>query len=115
MKKIIYTIILAVVFSFILSLNVNAGWVNGYFRSNGTYVQGYYRTEPNYYKWDNLSFDNDMNDIYNDKSFYRDFGYDPEPFDNDIPNYNYWNNWDTSSYDYIYDDYDYYFDYDWNY
>lgn len=23
-------------------------WVNGYYRSNGTYVQGYYRTAPDY-------------------------------------------------------------------
>ena len=102
-------ILLSTLIGFFLFLtfaySVSAGWVNGYYRSNGTYVQGYWRTEPNYYKYDNYSFDNDWNDIYNDKSWYRDYGYDPEPLDNDYPNYSYWNN----SYDY--DDYDY--DYDW--
>ena len=75
------------------------GWVSGYFRSNGTYVSPYYRTEPNYYKWDNLSFDNDWSDAYNDNSWYRDYGYDPEPWDDDyVSSYSrnsYWDNlWD---------------------
>lgn len=30
-------------------------WVNGYTRSDGTYVNGYYRTRPNYTKLDNYS------------------------------------------------------------
>ena len=77
----------------------NAGWVNGYFRSDGTWVNGYYRTEPNYYKWDNLSWNGDWNNALNDKSWYRDFGYDPEPWDNEIPNYSYWDYTPTYSYD----------------
>ena len=32
-----------------------ASRVNGYYRSNGTYVQPYYRTEPNSYRFDNYS------------------------------------------------------------
>jgi len=35
---------------------VNAGWVNGYYRSNGTYVQGYYRSNPNGLRYDNYSY-----------------------------------------------------------
>ncbi|MBI2051214.1 hypothetical protein HYT33_00425 [Candidatus Roizmanbacteria bacterium] len=82
---------LLVVFSFLtLISSANAGWVNGYFRRDGTYVPGYWRTEPNYYKWDNYSFNNDWSDIYNDRSWYRDFGYDPEPLDDEDPNYGYW-------------------------
>ena len=30
-------------------------WVNGYFRSDGSYVQGHYRSSPNSYKSDNYS------------------------------------------------------------
>jgi hypothetical protein len=30
--------------------------VNGYYRSNGTYVQPHYRSSPNAYKWDNYDY-----------------------------------------------------------
>lgn len=90
-----------------LPTTAEAGWVSGYFRDNGTYVSGYYRTEPNYYKYDNLSWDGDWSDAYNDKSWYRDYGYDPEPWDNEEPNYSYWDSYDYDSYEYSYDDYDY--------
>ncbi len=33
-----------------------ADWVNGYFRSNGTYVMPYYRTPANGIPYDNLSY-----------------------------------------------------------
>lgn len=33
-----------------------AEWVNGHFRSNGTYVNGYYRTPANGTPYDNLSY-----------------------------------------------------------
>ena len=92
--------------------SVYAGWVSGYYKSNGTYVNGYYKTEPNYYKWDNLSWNGDWSDSLNDKSWYRDFGYDPEPWDNEIPSYDYWNNYNTlNSWD-SYDSWDY--DYGWD-
>lgn len=95
----------------------DAGWVNGYFKSNGTYVNGYYRTEPDYYKWNNYSFNNDWNDAYNDRSWYKDYGYDPEPWDDEYVgstynSYDYYDSYDYNSYDYdYYDSYDYY---DWN-
>jgi len=115
MKKIIFSLILGIIVSIGLFAQSNSAdastYVSGYYKSNGTYVNGYYRTEPNYYKWDNYSWDGDWSDSYNDKSYYRDYGYDPEPFDNEIPNYDYWDSYD---YDYGYDSYDYSYDsYDW--
>ena len=114
MKKFIFSLLATCILFLSTTTSVSAGWVNGYFKSNGTYVQGYYRTEPDYYKWNNYSFDNDWNDAYNDKSWYRDYGYDPEPYDNDYPNYDYWSN-SYNSYDYDYYDYDYSYDDWWDY
>src|SRR3989338_6282600 len=109
---------LLLIFAFVFGIGfmfnsqpAHAGWVNVYFRSDGTYVNGYYKTEPNYYKWDNYSWEGDWSDSLNDKSWYRDFGYDPGPFDNDVPNYDYWDSY--NSYD-SYDWNDYSYDYDWN-
>lgn len=31
-------------------------FVNGYFRSNGTYVESHYRTNPDGIKWNNYSY-----------------------------------------------------------
>lgn len=71
------------------------GWVSGYWRSNGTWVNGYYRTEPNYYKWDNYSWNGNWYNSYNDYSWYKSYRYDPEPWDNEYiyPSwgYSYWN------------------------
>ncbi len=36
-------------------------WVNGYQRSNGTYVQGHYRSSPNSVKFDNYSSKGNVN------------------------------------------------------
>ena len=40
-------------------IQATASWayvnVNGYIRSNGTYVAPYIRTSPNAYRWDNFS------------------------------------------------------------
>jgi len=111
MKKITLLLILLSFVLLVAPQSTQAGWVNGYFRSDGTYVNGYYRTELNYYKWDNLSWDGDWSDSLNDKSWYRDYGYDPEPWDNEIPNYSYWNTYDSYNHSYDYDNwYDDYFD-----
>lgn len=108
MKIVFASLLLLIALS--LPLNtVYAGWVNGYYRSSGTYVNGYYRTDPDLYKWNNYSFDDDWSDVYNDRSYYRSYGYDPEPWDNDYVNdsygssWNYDDNWDN---DYDYDSYD---------
>lgn len=54
---------------------VEAGWVNGYWRSDGTYVPGYWRSDPNGLKYDNYSFDGDWSDAYNDSYFNSDKNY----------------------------------------
>lgn len=54
-----------------------APWVKGHFR-NGTYVSGHWRTEPNEYKYDNLSFDDwdspYLTDWYNKSYFDKHYG-----------------------------------------
>ncbi len=50
------------IFAFVLGLGlmfnttpVHAGWVNGYYRSNGTYVSSYYRSYPSYRSYRNYT------------------------------------------------------------
>jgi hypothetical protein len=45
MKKLIFLIVFFLTTT--LSFAQSQVWVNGYYRSNGTYVQGHYRTEKN--------------------------------------------------------------------
>ena len=51
MKKLLF--IIAFLFTTALSFAQSHVWVNGYTRSNGTYVTGHYRTAPNYTRNDN--------------------------------------------------------------
>lgn len=53
MKKAIFTI--AILMFTLISFAQTSTYVNGYTRSNGTYVQGYYRTAPNSTRNDNYS------------------------------------------------------------
>jgi hypothetical protein len=56
-----------------------AGWVNGYYRSDGTYVRGHYRSSPDEYKSNNYGPSKNESDRLN--PYGRDY-------DNDgIPNY----------------------------
>ena len=50
-----------VLFLFALVLNANAGYVNGYLRSDGTYVHSYYRSNPDNTPIDNYSFKGNIN------------------------------------------------------
>jgi hypothetical protein len=52
MKKAV-AVILAGMFVVSLAGSAFAGRVNGYYRSNGTYVQPHYRSNPDGYKWNN--------------------------------------------------------------
>ena len=74
---------IALALSLFACASLSAEWVNGYLKRDGTYVSGYYRTDRNLYKYDNKSYDGDAGDIYNDRSYQKKYGYDPEPFDND--------------------------------
>ncbi len=38
------------------NINQNQHQVQGYYRSNGTYVKPYTRTNPNSVKWDNIRY-----------------------------------------------------------
>ena len=53
MKKLFLSLTLAIVAQF--SFGQSTVYVNGYYRSNGTYVQGHYRTAPNNTVYDNYS------------------------------------------------------------
>lgn len=92
MRKFLFVLGIISVVSF-FAPSVEAGWVNGYFRSDGTYVSGHYRSDANGLRYDNYSYDG--GDLYN-----------PSYYD-----YSYGSSWRTPSYytqpDY-YTGYDYY-------
>jgi len=55
MKKLIATI--AATATILMSMNASAlVHVNGYYKSNGTYVAPHYRTNPDGIKWNNFSY-----------------------------------------------------------
>jgi hypothetical protein len=57
-KNLIMKKLLLIAVLFFASFNLFAQshvWVNGYYRSNGTYVQGHYRTSPDYTRNNNWS------------------------------------------------------------
>ena len=97
MKKALIILVFALLMTVTVTESVSAGWVNGYYRSNGTYVNGYYRSDPNGLKYDNYSWKSG-DALYNDS--YYDSGYS--------------NDWYTPSWE-TQDDYwvglDYYEDY----
>lgn len=91
-KKIVGFLVAILLFT--PSISEAAVWVDGYTRSNGTYVSGYYRSEPNGLKYDNYSWSSG-DELYNDS--YYDTGRD--------------SNWYTPSYTW---DSDYYYGYNYN-
>ena len=50
-----------ILFLFALIFNANAGYVNGYLRSDGTYVHSYYRSNPDNTPINNYSFKGNIN------------------------------------------------------
>lgn len=69
MRKLLLTVLL--VASFFIFKDALAGYVVGYYRSNGTYVQPYYRSNPNGLKFDNYSYRGGSlyNDSYGTRSY----------------------------------------------
>ncbi len=67
MKKVFIALILVTLFLIGVG-QANAGWVSGYFRSDGSYVDGYYRSDPNGLQYDNYSWD--WNDDWYNRSYY---------------------------------------------
>tara|TARA_B100001057_G_scaffold18193_1_gene16799 strand:- start:637 stop:876 length:240 start_codon:yes stop_codon:yes gene_type:complete len=70
MRKILLSAIFVV---FSLSPVFADTWVNGYTKSNGTYVQGHYRSSPDSYKNNNWSTSGNSNP-YTGKSGTRTYG-----------------------------------------
>ena len=58
MKKLILSILISLV---LVGISYADTWVNGYTRSNGTYVPGHYRSSPNSNVTDNFSFKGNVN------------------------------------------------------
>ena len=58
MKKLIVS---AIFVMFSLSPVFADTWVNGYYKSNGTYVQGHYRSSPDSYRNNNWSTSGNTN------------------------------------------------------
>ena len=70
MKKLLVSAIFVV---FSLSPVFADTWVNGYYKSNGTYVQGHYRSSPDSYRNNNWSTSGNTNP-YTGKRGTRTFG-----------------------------------------
>jgi hypothetical protein len=60
MKKILM-VILTIGFGLIMAAEASAGWINGHYRQNGTYVKPYTRSNPNSTVTDNYSYKGNWN------------------------------------------------------
>lgn len=117
MKRILVVILTAIMLFAMSAPALADVWVNGYFRSNGTYVQGYWRSSPNAYKYDNYSWnwdtwDGDYRSLYNESYFYPTKNYSSDWYTPYLYQsfYNYDNNYLDSTYDF-----DWSYDSDWLY
>ena len=54
--KIVFKCFLVAILLFSVAEVASAAWVNGYYRSDGTYVRGHYRSNPNGLNYDNYSY-----------------------------------------------------------
>lgn len=75
-----------------------AGWVKGYFRSDGTYVRGHYRSKPDKFKWNNYGPSRGNLELFN--PFIRDYDRDgiPNYLDIDDDNDGIWDDLDNNQY-----------------
>ena len=60
-RSIMLATALVVLISFLTISLAEAGWVRGYYRSDGTYVQPHYRTNPDGNPYNNYSFPGNYN------------------------------------------------------
>lgn len=118
MKKKLFILFAAfLAFLFLLPGTATAGWVEGYWKSDGAYVAGYWRSDPNGLKYDNYSFDGDWSDAYNDSYYSSDRDYSADWYqpawetqdDYWIGESYYDTKYDYETYDY--NDYDYGYDF----
>jgi len=61
MKKVLFMMTVLFLSSALISGNAFAGQVEGYYRSNGTYVAPHYRSNPNSTVTDNYNFKGNIN------------------------------------------------------
>ena len=130
---------LSIILFLIVPISVDASvWVDGYYRSDGTYVSGHFRSEPNGLKYDNYSWSYG-DDLYNDSyyssghgsnwytpsytwdaDYYSGYSYNNTYLDSDFDNpyvdsyyesYNSYDNYDWYNYSYDYYDYGSYYEY----
>jgi len=66
----------------IAQTNPNHVWVNGYHRSNGTYVKGHYRTAPNHTNVDNFSTIGNINPFTYEQGWVKSDGQE-NPWDDE--------------------------------
>ena len=87
MKKIsiVLLVLISVLFLFTTVFAADV-WVNGYHRSDGTYVRGHYRSAPDSNPWNNYSTKGNTNP-YTGKPGYLDpnRSYSPDPFKYNSP------------------------------
>lgn len=64
-KSLLFSVLVGLFLGVISLFNTNVAfadvWVNGYTRSNGTYVQGYYRSSPDSNPYNNYSYPGNLN------------------------------------------------------
>jgi len=60
-KSVILAGVLMVLVCFLFASLSDAGWIRGYYRSNGTYVRPHYRTNPDGNPYNNYSFPGNYN------------------------------------------------------
>ncbi len=121
MNKIIKIGLISLSFVFLLS-STSFGYVSvdGYFRSNGTYVEPYVRSNPNGLKYDNYSYrggDDLYNPSYYSSSYSSDWdtptwATDPSYFEgqniyDSLHSFNSYNNYDYYNFDNSYSDSNY--------
>lgn len=60
-RSIMFVMALVMLISFLTISLAEAGWVRGYYRSDGTYVRPHYRTNPDGNPYNNYSFPGNYN------------------------------------------------------
>jgi len=97
MKKLTALIVLGL-FLTAIGGDAYAGWVNGYYRNDGTYVRGHYRSNPDRFKWNNYGPSKNDPELINPYS--RDYDRDgiPNYLDMDDDNDGRWDDYDSNQY-----------------
>ena len=88
MKKVLVGLLVLLVLSVCATAWADV-WVNGYFRSDGTYVPGYFRSSPNNTVTDNYSFYGNVNPSTGAIGTNRYYSAPSSPYYNPLRSYSY--------------------------